>query len=1328
MAAIFDILAKLRFDKGDADRTFAGLQATGDKLKDSLSDIPIGVDDKDAGKAVTTQIRSIVEWKKQLVDLKAQRDKAEDSATLIALNKQITTAEDEVKKLKAPIREAFDPGGIKPFEEEIAKVPKHVKDSESAFAGLKEKMRGLADIAGAGFIGSQITGGIKDFLTIGTKFDAGLKELSALTGVAGSGLDDLGQRARNSAKEMGGDASDNLTSYKNILSKLGPDIAKSPEALDQMGRAVATLSKATGDDAIKSVDALTTGLLQFQVDLSDPTKAAAEMTRQMNVLAAGAKEGAAEVPDVAEAIKVAGVAASGAKVSFEETNAAIQALAAGGKQGAEAGTALRNVIGKLGEGRFLPPDVQKELAAAKVDMSKLSDTTLPFTDRLRELNKISGDTALVTKLFGTENAAAASILIRSADAQDQLRQKITGTNAAVEQAAIRQESFQAKTEKLEAQAKDVAIGIFTAIQPILSGVADFATGALGFIGPVIESIGQAKVPLEIVAGGLATIVTILTVKKGLDFFGGMAKDAAQTGLAIVQKVIPALVAQTAATEGETAAQLGLNTAMLSSPIFLGLAAAVAVGVTAYAIFHKSTKDLGEATADVADAQKEYNDSLDKENKTKQAADHTRKLADEYDRLKKSDLPADQKRLADVTKELDEATQGAASTVDLYGNAVSVSTDAVRNFADAQERASTALREASFQNLINQGNALVDVLHDSQTEMKKVKDVANGKEVQVGILDAGKALISNLFQTGAAGESVAESIKDNSKSARAELGKFSEQAQGAQAKILDIVRAIDNTKNHQATVEDVISKLTTLTRSEALGYLATIHQEVAAQNEAAKGTDAKAAAAKKLKTHEEDLLALAKQKAELEAQQLEQQLQLKAIAERRQLTDRDQLAIAERYKSVLDAQTVSLLKDKKYEVKAKIAVNDSDIKVGNLTLKIDLDKQKLQEDLAQAKIETARQEVEVGIRPKFSLLEIIADQLDEVKRKIAAAQPDLLDPEKADAAALKIEQFRQKLAGLVGEQQNISKEISDANLKIAEDNAKNLKGTVDVVGYTKAQVLGLFNSLTTSRSKLSADELNDQRKKYGEDQAALKKSLDSGKLSREEYADRIKKIERDRAKFEADNDDSLRARLGAGIKSWLDQASSAVDKEVQEFIAGQLVKELEHALVQESMTASATTGTAVRIGLQQQEQLADTAATQSSLIGAVAKIIGLWSGTGPIGWVAGLASAAAMEAAFLGISAGIRALAFADGGFLGVVGEAGPEIVGPAKDFSQFASATIIATANAVERGLTERQGQRGGRQQLDVKLSGRSISRGRDIVTTLEREEFMSSKERFVRP
>ena len=326
-----------------------------------------------------------------------------------------------------------------------------------------------------------LAGGIRDLsnqfqsaIAPGISFQDGLAEVEAITGVTGAALDALGAKARSSSKDFGGSAADSLNSYKVILSRLGPDIAKNQEALDGMERNVRTLSKTMGGDATKSVDALTTAMLQYRVDLSDPAKATEQMTNMMNVMAAGAKYGSAEVDAISLALKVSGVQASLSKLSFEESNAALQELARGGKEGAEAGTALRNVLGKMAGEDIIPKEAADKLRALGVNMKVVSDTTLPFADRLRELRKAQGDATVMAQVFGVENAAAANILLNSIDAQEELTEKITDTNTAFEQADVIMGTYSEKMSRLKARLEDFGIGMFNVTKsfaPLITGAA-----------------------------------------------------------------------------------------------------------------------------------------------------------------------------------------------------------------------------------------------------------------------------------------------------------------------------------------------------------------------------------------------------------------------------------------------------------------------------------------------------------------------------------------------------------------------------------------------------------------------------------------------------------------------------------------------------------------------------------------------------------------------------------------------------------------------------------------------------------------------------------------
>lgn len=340
----------------------------------------------------------------------------------------------------------------------------------------------------------------------GAAFNAQLKELEAITGVTGDALEELGDKGRATAKAFGGDASAMLKSYKGVLSRLGPDIGKNQDALELMGVNIATLSKTMGNDAVGAMDALTTSMLQFGVDLSDPMQAAEQMGIMMNIMAAGAKEGAKEVPGISAGLKVAGTEALKARVQFSEANAALQALAQGGKTGSEAGTALRNVLGKMAGIDVVPREAAEKLQALGVNYDIVSDKSLPFTTRLRELAKAQGDATIMAQIFGTENSAAAEILLRSVDYQDQLRDKITGTNTATEQATIIMSGYNERMSRVKAWFNDLAIGMFD----VTSRLTPFVDGLAGAV-MVTANMSNAHKGVKLLFDTMKTIPAIGTM-------------------------------------------------------------------------------------------------------------------------------------------------------------------------------------------------------------------------------------------------------------------------------------------------------------------------------------------------------------------------------------------------------------------------------------------------------------------------------------------------------------------------------------------------------------------------------------------------------------------------------------------------------------------------------------------------------------------------------------------------------------------------------------------------------------------------------------------------
>lgn len=306
----------------------------------------------------------------------------------------------------------------------------------------------------------RVANGLNTLNKPGIDLSTNMYDLQAITGVAGDKLKEIEGYARQSAKTFGGSAADGVESYKLILSQLSPEIAKVPTALQAMGKNVAITSKLMGGDTAAATEVLTSAMNAYQISTADPIQASKEMAVMMNIMAAGAKEGSAELPQIKEALGQAGLAAKSANVSFAETNAALQVLDKAQKKGAEGGVALRNMLATLSQGRFLPKDVKAELSAAGVDVNRLGDKTLTLADRMKPLRGIINDTALMTKLFGKENNNAAIAMISGIAEQERLTTAISGTNTAYEQAAIVMESPAEKNKRLQAQIDDFKISLF----------------------------------------------------------------------------------------------------------------------------------------------------------------------------------------------------------------------------------------------------------------------------------------------------------------------------------------------------------------------------------------------------------------------------------------------------------------------------------------------------------------------------------------------------------------------------------------------------------------------------------------------------------------------------------------------------------------------------------------------------------------------------------------------------------------------------------------------------------------------------------------------------
>lgn len=108
-------------------------------------------------------------------------------------------------------------------------------------------------------------------------------------------------------------------------------------------------------------------------------------------------------------------------------------------KGAETGTALRNVLLKM----------QTSLG---IDFTKTS-----MSEALDALKPKLQDVSFLTKTFGMENTVAAQFLIQNASLVEEMTQRVTGTSVAMEQAAVRTDTWEHKMEVAKQWVNDIGL-------------------------------------------------------------------------------------------------------------------------------------------------------------------------------------------------------------------------------------------------------------------------------------------------------------------------------------------------------------------------------------------------------------------------------------------------------------------------------------------------------------------------------------------------------------------------------------------------------------------------------------------------------------------------------------------------------------------------------------------------------------------------------------------------------------------------------------------------------------------------------------------------------
>jgi TP901 family phage tail tape measure protein len=469
---------------------------------------------------------------------------------------------------------------------QLKKIDKTVGDNFRNVGNYTSAMGKLNNVLGAFGVAFGVQAVAQVFRTGAgavIEFDQAISDLQAITGASGKDLEYYREQANLLGKDVEGGASAVVEAYK-LIGSAKPELLKNAEALNAVTKSAITLAQAAGISVPDSAKNLTDAMNQFGASAEDADKF-------INVLASGSKFGAVEIPQVTEALLKFGAVAKSSGVSIEETGALIEALGERGLKGAEAGTALRNVMLKLSAPDALPKKARKELTALGINFDTLKDKSLSFTDRLRALTPILSNQTALVKTFGTENAVAGMNLIQLTDRTDELRNQMTGTNTAYEQAETRTATLGHAVMQL----KNAFLGMFTSIN----------TGG-GAMKSVVSSIQFLAKNLGTIIQVIGKVLRIYVTFKAVTMAQTLANNA--LGGSFV-KVAQRVGIMKASLMGLSRGFKALKTAIASNP--LGILVTVATEI--YANWDKVQEiftGVKTQTEEMKEAMKNYNEEVE----------------------------------------------------------------------------------------------------------------------------------------------------------------------------------------------------------------------------------------------------------------------------------------------------------------------------------------------------------------------------------------------------------------------------------------------------------------------------------------------------------------------------------------------------------------------------------------------------------------------------------------------------------------------------------------------------------------------------------------------
>lgn len=371
------------------------------------------------------------------------------------------------------LRSAGD--GMKRFQDAVHKVGstqgsmKGVEQSVGKIGGALSKLKGSLP----GMALDAAVNGFKAMVNIGSAFHAEMSNVAAMTGASREELDLLTSAAR-SYGEAGTFSAQQAAKAQSELAATGMSVTG---ILSSQG-AVMELATATNGNFANAAGMTSNALSQFGLGAKSAGKVA-------NLFAEAVRTTGADIDVLGKQMDKVGPTAAKVGLSLEETTAALSLFGEAGVGGVPAADAFKAALEGLTN-----PSVKSQKVMERLGL-QMEDSTGKFVGMeamMQQLGAANLNHADSIQLFGTKSASAITAFVAQGKSSfTELKESISGTNAATEMAGDKLDNLGGDWSRLTNSLESVAVNAFGGVREPMRGLVQ---GAAEFVSDFSETIGS----------------------------------------------------------------------------------------------------------------------------------------------------------------------------------------------------------------------------------------------------------------------------------------------------------------------------------------------------------------------------------------------------------------------------------------------------------------------------------------------------------------------------------------------------------------------------------------------------------------------------------------------------------------------------------------------------------------------------------------------------------------------------------------------------------------------------------------------------------------------